>query len=177
MSSFTWTPAKDKCPKDVPALRIELTRLAKLKSGKTLIADKFTKDHIFAGHTGDVTKLAAVLSGLREKPLSTLMLGSMDANAQKEVLNWITDAPATIFTLNGGTWTIANHGGAVKSDNTYKFATVDYEEYKTMKSKQPGDIITKSRKWLTETAMKSPKVACVFTSTSDGTPQIYHLDF
>ena len=172
---FTWTPPTGKCPKNVTDLKAALTVLAKKKTGKQLISKKFTDDHVFAGHTGNVTKMGAVLAGLREKPLSTLMTSLMDTNAQKEVLNWIKDVPTTVFTLNGGTWTIANHGGAVEAENSYNFATVDYEEYKTMKVKQPGDIVSKSRKWLTETQMKKPKVACVFDV--DGTPIIYHLDF
>ena len=54
---------------------------------------------------------------------------------------------------------------------SYKFATVKLAELKAMNA---DDRIKKSRKWLTE-SLKTPKIACVFDT--DGTPQIYHLDF
>jgi hypothetical protein len=167
---FTWTPPTGKCPKDVKALREALKVKAKAKSGD-LISDKFKKDHVYSGHSGPVTNLGATLAKLRELPLSTLMISSMSGTALKEVLNWIDKAPDNIFTLRGGTWTIANRGGAVDATASYKFATVDLEALKAMNA---DDRVKKSRKWLTE-SMKTPKIACVFDD--DGTPQIYHLDY
>ena len=49
-------------PDTVKDLRKQLTALAKKKSGKQLISEKFTTDHNFAGPAGDVGKLAAMLS-------------------------------------------------------------------------------------------------------------------
>jgi hypothetical protein len=168
---FTWTPEAGKCPKDVDALKITMAALVRVKSGKKLLSDKFTKDHIFAGHSGPVTSLGAQLAKLRELPMSTIMITSMDATAQKEVLNWVTHVPDTALTLNEGTWTVSNRGSAVPATASYKFATVDLDALKGMNR---DDIVSKSRKWLKE-SLKTPHVACVFDT--DGTPIIYHLDF
>ncbi len=168
---FTWTPAKGKCPKDVPALKIALKALAKSKSSPALISEKFKTDHEFVGHEGQLQKLGARLAKLRELPKSTIMISSFAATAQAEVQNWIDDVPATVFTLANGTWTVANHGGAVPATKSYKFATIDLVALKGMNS---DDVVKKSRKWMTE-SMKTPKIACVFGA--DGAPQIYHLDY
>jgi hypothetical protein len=170
MASTTWKPAANG-PTTIVALRAALTVLAKKKTGKALIDAKFTKDHIYAGHAGSLEKLAAALAKLREKSLSTIMISSMDKNAQAEVLNWIKNIAANKVTYSGGTWTISTSGSTVTAANSYKFATVDLEALRGM---NPDDRIKKSRKWLTESS-KTPKVACQFGS--DGTPMIYHLDY
>lgn len=161
----------DKGPKTHKELRAELTKLAKKKKGKQLISAKFTKDHIYAGHNGDVTKLAAALSKLREKSLSTIMITSMDSSAQAEVLNWIANVPDGKLKYNKGTWTIDTAGSTVSAAGSYKFGTVDLEALRGM---DKDDVVKKSRHWLT-VSTKTPKVACQFES--DGTPVIYHLDY
>jgi hypothetical protein len=158
-------------PTTVDALRTELTKLAKKSKGKDLISDKFTKDHVFAGHSGDVLKLAAMLARFREKALSTIMISSMDTTSQAEVLNWIDNVPAGKLTFSNGTWTVATSGTAVAAKHSYSFATVDFE---AMKGMNADDIKKKSRNWLKE-SKKTPKVACQFGT--DGTPLIYHLDY
>jgi hypothetical protein len=170
MPSKTWTPEAN-CPTTMEDFKKALTALAKLRKGKKLISAKFTKDHIFAGHGGDVTKLAAMLAKLRELPNSTIMISSLDATSQAEVLNWIKESPAARFAYSDGTWTILAPGSAVEAANSYKFATVDLEELKGMNS---DDVVKKSRNWLT-VSQKTPKVACQFDD--DGTPVIYHLDY
>lgn len=170
MAKKTWKPAKGGI-ETIDALREELTKLAKKKKGKDLIDDKFTRDHIFAGHGGDVQKLGIMLAKLRELPASTLMITSMDAHAQGEVLNWVDSIAANKLTYAGGTWTLSTNGSTVPAANSYKFATVDLEELKKLRG---DDIRKKSNKWLT-VSTKTPKVACQFDD--DGTPLIYHLDF
>ncbi|HTX37809.1 MAG TPA: hypothetical protein VME43_22425 [Bryobacteraceae bacterium] len=171
MASTTWKPNGSGAPTTIEQLREALTKLAKKKMGKALIDDKFTKDHIYAGHDGSIEKLASSLAKLREKSLSTLMISSMDKSAQAEVLNWVKKVPANKVTYRGGTWTISTSDSTVPAVNSYKFATVDLE---TLKSMNPDDRVKKSRKWLT-IALKTPKVACQFAG--DGTPMIYHLDY
>lgn len=167
----TWA-CGPKGPTTVDALRKALTVLAKKKAGKALISTKFTDDHIFSGHSGDPLKLATALAKLRsDKPLSTLLLSSMDQAAQAEVLNWISKVPAAGLTYGNGTWTIANRNTAVDATKAYKFATVSLADLKGMNR---DDVVKKSRNWLKE-SMKTPKVACQFAA--DGTPVIYHLDF
>lgn len=170
MASTTWNAGKDG-PKTVDELRKTLETLAKKKKGKALIDAKFTKDHIFAGHAGDPKKIAALLAGYRGRALSTLMVSSMDADAQAEVLNWIKKVPAARLTYANGTWTVATNGTTVDATKAYKFATVDTDALKGMNK---DDIEKKSRNWLKE-SQKTPKVACQFDT--DGTPLIYHLDY
>lgn len=170
MASKTWTPDKE-CPTNIEDFRKALTVLAKKKKGKQLIADKFTRDHIYAGHEGNIQKLGTALAKLRDLPYSTIMISSIDSNAQAEVLNWIKTSPAARFTYNAGTWTILAPGSAVTAVNSYKFATVDLEELKAM---NPDDRVKKSRKWLT-VSLKTPEIACQFDD--DGTPLIYHLNY
>ncbi len=158
-------------PKTVSDLRKALTVLANKKAGKALIADKFTKDHIYAGHGGSVVKLASALSKVREKKLSTLLITSIDSHAKAEVLNWIKKVPQAGLTYNNGIWTISNRDTAVPATASYKFATVDLEAMRAMNS---DDLTTKSRKWLTESLLE-PKIACYFGA--DGTPLIYHFDY
>src|SRR5260221_6845067 len=112
MPSKSWTPANN-CPTTIDGFREALTALAKKKKGKDLIADKFTRDHIYAGHAGNLPKLGATLAKLRDLPFSTLMISSMDATAQAEVLNWIKSSPAARFGYADGTWTILGPGSAV----------------------------------------------------------------
>lgn len=171
-TSRIWKPKKN-CPPDIDKLRTELTALAKKKSGGKLISAKYTKDHIFAGHNGDIAKLAAHLAKLRALPMSTLMITSMTGNAQAEVINWIKKVPARSLTYSASakSWTISNRGSAVDAVNTYKFATVDLDALKAMNK---DDVVKKSRKWL-KVSQKKPKIACLFES--DGTPVIYHLDY
>src|SRR6476659_764816 len=102
-ATATWNAGADG-PTTVDELRKKLTELAKKKKGKQLIADRFTKQHIFAGHAGDAQKLSAMLAKLRDIPASTLLLSSMDQPAQAEVLNWIKNVPAAGLTRNGTTW-------------------------------------------------------------------------
>jgi hypothetical protein len=175
VAALTW-----KCgangPKTVDELRKTLTAMAKKKTGKALIADKFTKDHVFAGHSGDPLKMATMLAKLRKEvndanKLSSLLLSSLDKDAQVEVLNWIAHVPARGLTYSNGTWTVAKAGTAVKAAKPYKFATVSLDDLKGMNR---DDVVKKSRKWLTQ-SMKTPAVACWFGA--DGTPVIYHLDF
>jgi hypothetical protein len=170
MASKTWTPSKGG-PTTVEELRKELEKLAKKKKGKALIDDKFTKDHIFAGHDGDIKKLASMLAKLRSLPKSTLMISSMDAHSQAEVLNWIKKIPDGRLNYAGGTWTIDTAASAVKAVNSYKFATVDLDALKAMNA---DDVVKKSRNWLKEST-KTPEVACQFDH--DGTPLIYHLNY
>ena len=158
-------------PKTVEALKAELTKLAKKKTGKALISTKFTKDHIFVGHTGGPLKMAMALAKLRTTGLSTLMISSMDASAQAEVLNWIKKVPAGKLSLSGTTWTISKSDSTVPMAGSYKFVTADMNALKGM---NPDDVVKKRRNWLSESA-KTPKLACVFGS--DGTPLIYHLDY
>ena len=158
-------------PTTVDELRKKLTELAKKKKGKQLIADRFTKQHVFAGHAGDAQKLSAMLAKLRDIPASTLLLSSMDQPAQAEVLNWIKNVPAAGLTRNGTTWQVANHGTAVDGTVGYKWATVDWEAYKGMND---DDRVKKARNWLT-ISQKTPKIACQFGP--DGTPVIFHLDY
>ncbi len=170
--STTFKPKKG-CPDNIDDLRKALTALAKKKTGGKLIAQKFTKDHIFAGHNGDVKKLGAHLAGLRSLPKSTLMITSMIPSAQAEVLNWIKNVPANKLTYNAraGSWTVSTSASSVSAAKSYKFATVDLKELKGMNA---DDVVKKSRKWMT-VSNKTPKVACQFDS--DGTPVIYHLDY
>jgi len=166
----TWKPARG-CPADVNALRDALKALAKKRTGKKLIDDKFSKDHLFLGHTkGDVGKIALALAKLRTVPLSTLMVSSLDASAQKEVLNWIAKVPSNKFSLRNSVWTI-NIPSAVSGAGSYKFATVDKDAFAGMNK---DDRVKKSRNWL-KISTKTPKVACQFDK--DGTPLIYHLDY
>ena len=167
----TWKP-KTKCPAEVKALRAALTVLAKKRTGGKLIDPKFARDHLFLGHTkGDVKKIATALARLRSVPVSTLMISSMIASAQKEVLNWINRVPANKLTLRNGTWSISTTASTVTATASYKFITVDKEVLAGMNA---DDIVKKSRKWAT-ISEKTPKVACQFDS--DGTPMIYHLDY
>lgn len=168
----TWRPTGNKCPTDIDGLREALTALAKKRTGLKLVDDKYKRDHLFLGHTkGDIGKLGAALAKLRDVPLSTLMISSMDTTAKAEVLNWIEKVPARMLTFAGGTWTLNNRGSAVDAANTYKFATVDLAALKAMSR---DDVVKKSRKWC-KVSSKKPKVACQFDS--DGTPLIYHLDY
>jgi hypothetical protein len=169
-ASPTWN-AGPNGPKNHDELRKKLAELARKKGGKALIADRFTREHIFAGHAGDVKKLSAMLAKYREIPASTLLITSMDAAARDEVLNWITNVPAAGLTLNGTTWTVANRNTAVPAAASYKWATVDFAAYKQMND---DDRIKKARDWLT-ISQKTPRVACQFGP--DGTPAIYHLDY
>ena len=159
-------------PKTVTELRVKMTQLAKRKTGKALISDEFSRDHVFAGHAGSVADLAKALARLRtDRPLSTLLTTPMDANAQKEVLNWIEKVPDDRFTRAGTVWTVAGARSTVPGVATYKWATVDLAAFKAMNT---DDREKKSRNWLKET-QKTPKVACWFSA--DGTPVIYHLDY
>jgi hypothetical protein len=158
-------------PKTVAELRTALTKKAKAKKGKALIADRFTREHIFAGHSGEPSKMAAMLAKLRGIPASTLILSSMDQSAQAEVLNWIENVPAAGLARNGTTWQIANRGTTVEGTLSYKWATVDWEAYQSINS---DDRVKKARNWL-KLSQKTPKVACQFGP--DGTPVIYHLDY
>ena len=171
MASATWKPAKNG-PTTVEELRKHLTALAKKRTGGKLIATKFAKDHLFLGHTkGDEIKIAAQLASLRSVPLSTLMISSMTASAQAEVLNWIAKVPAGKLTFSNGTWTISNVGSTVPAAGSYKFRTVIMDPSQMNRD----DIKKKSRKWITNTSIKTPKVACRFDI--DGTPMIYHLEY
>ncbi|HEX8615107.1 MAG TPA: hypothetical protein VF800_27810 [Telluria sp.] len=158
-------------PQTVEELRVAMAKLAKSKSGKDLISTKFTDDHIFIGHSGDPKKVAIKLAKLRDKPKSTLLISSMDASAQREVLNWIANVPASRLTYQRGVWTVDNNGTTVQAVNSYDWLTVDLEALKGM---DDDDIVKKSRKWL-DTAKKAPKIACHFSPT--GVPLIYHLDY
>ena len=158
-------------PKTVDELRKKLTALAKKKKGKQLIADRFTRQHIFAGHKGDPKVLSAMLAKLRDIPASTLLLSSMDQPAQAEVLNWIEKVPAAGLSRNGTIWRVANHGTAVDGMASYNWATVDWEAYQKMND---DDRVKKARNWV-KFSTKTPKVACQFSP--DGTPCIFHLDY
>lgn len=170
--STTYKPKKD-CPDNIDDLRKALTALAKKKSGGKLISQKFTKDHIFSGHNGDLKKLGAQLAKLRNLAKSTIMITSMTSTAQAEVLNWIKNVPASKLTYNSKKkeWTISTSASSVSAAKSYKFATVDLDALKGMNG---DDVVKKSRKWMKETS-KTPKVACQFDG--DGTPVIYHLDY
>jgi hypothetical protein len=160
-----------KGPKTVDDLRMEMKDKIKNKKGKALIADKFTKDHIYSGHKGDNLKLATELAELRGISKSTLLISSLDQKAYEEVYNWIENIDGRNLTLSGNRWTIANRNSTVSMKNSYKFVTVDVEEFKKMNE---DDKKKKSRKYTKET-LKTPKLACQFAT--DGTPQIYHLDY
>lgn len=163
-------------PKTVDELREHMKKLVSKKAGKKLIDNKFTKDHVFAGHNGDTRKVAIQLAKLRKSERATIgkssfLISSLDANAKKEVLNWVKNVPASVLKRSGTTWQISNKGGAVKMVSSYKFATVDLAEYELMNE---DDKVKKSRKYM-KVSDKTPKLACQFGS--DGTPLIYHLDF
>ena len=167
----TWKPSKN-CPKNHKDLRAFLTALAKKRTGNKLIATKYSKDHLFLGHTkGDIKKIAADLAKLRGKPLSTLMVSPLASSAQAEVLNWIKNVPDSKLKFDRGTWTIDTNGSTVKAASSYKYITVDIDAFRSM---DKDDIVKKSRKWCT-ISTKTPKVACQFDA--DGTPMIYHLDY
>ncbi|MCE3605084.1 hypothetical protein LXA47_15895 [Massilia sp. P8910] len=166
----TWTSGSNG-PKTVEELRKAMAKAAGSKSGKDLISTKFTDDHIFIGHSGDAKTLSIKLAKLRERPLSTLLISSMDASAQREVLNWIANVPAARLTYQHGVWTIANAGTTVQAVNSYKWLTVDMDELENMNA---DDVDKKKRKWLKEST-KTPQIACMFSP--NGTPLIYHLDY
>ncbi|WP_157778624.1 hypothetical protein [Massilia violaceinigra] len=173
MASRTW-PCGEDGPKTVPELRKKMIELVKNKSSSQLIDIKFTRDHIFAGHKGSVEKLAQMLAQQRELPLSTLLITSMQATAKAEVLNWIAHIPDAMLTYQRGVWTVNTQGSTVPAVCSYKWVTVNLDELKRMMRKQPGDIVTKKREWMTE-SLNSPDIACQFAG--DGTPVIYHLDY
>ncbi|MDQ1816758.1 hypothetical protein RBA41_25990 [Massilia sp. CCM 9210] len=173
MASRTW-PCGEDGPKTVPELRKKMIELVKNKSSTKLIDVKFTRDHIFAGHKGDVLKLAQMLAKQRELAKSTLMITSMQATAKAEILNWIAHIPDAMLTYQRGVWTVNTQGSTVPALYSYKWVTVDLPELKRMMIKQPGDIVKKCDNWMTE-SLKSPEIACQFDY--DGTPLIYHLDY
>lgn len=166
-ASTTWACGANG-PQTVPELRVAMAKLVKSKNGKKLISEKFENDHMFPGHSKNP---AVKLASVRGTKKSTYVGDSIVANAQKEVANWIKNFSAACMTYNNGTWTVANAGNTVKSNNMYTFTTVDFDERKKLDS---DDVKKKSRKWLSDVTVK-PKVACRFDS--DGTPLIYHLDY
>lgn len=170
--SLTWKPKKN-CPQTIDELRKALISLAANKAGKELIAAKFTRDHIYAGHKGSIEDLAIRLSHIRGLPASTIMISSMDATAREEVINWIGKAPEAAFTLQNGTWNLRPSGNTVQACHSYRFATVDAEELRNV---NPDDRVKKCRKWLTE-SLKTPHVACRFDAEDTGLVQIFHLDY
>ncbi|MDM5178091.1 hypothetical protein PO883_12910 [Massilia sp. DJPM01] len=173
MATRTWTCGKDG-PKTVAELRKKMVALVKNKTSSQLIDSKFTRDHIYAGHSGDVLKLAQMLAKQRDLPLSTLLITSMQATAKAEVLNWIAHIPDAMLTYQRGVWTVNTQGSTVPAVCSYKWVTVNLDELKRMMIKQPGDIVKKSREWMKE-SQKSPAIACQFSG--DGSPVIYHLDY
>lgn len=168
----TWTPKGTDIPETVEQLRHALTELVLKRSGNALIDPKFMKDHVYPGHKGPIEKMAADLSKYRGIGKSTLLLGSIHTRAREEVLNWVKTAPAAVFTYNNGTWTVANRNSTVLAIYVYDYVTVDADELRRMNK---DDVVKKSRKWLTPSQMKQPRIACQFDD--DGTPLIYHLDF
>lgn len=158
-------------PKTINELRKTLRDKIKGKNGQYLIANKFIKDHIFTGHTGDVQKLGQQLAKLRSLPKSTILLSPLTQTANREILNWIDKIPDNKLSLAGNTWTISHIDSTVPMVNKYNLATVDLASLKQINR---DDVKKKSRKWLKE-SKKTPKLACQFNP--DGMPQIYHLDF
>jgi hypothetical protein len=159
-------------PKTVEELRAAMKAKIKGKTGKALIDKKFTKDHIYAGHKGDIVKLARDLAGMRNVSQSTLLISSLDQKAYEEVYNWIQNIDGKNLTLSHDTWTISNRNSVVLMKNSYDFLTVEKEKLKGM---DRDDKVKKSRKYAKPTHRKTPKLACQFAD--DGTPQIYHLDY
>lgn len=168
--STTWN-CGPKGPKNVDDLRNVMKEKIRNKKGKALIAEKFTKDHIFCGHSGNDLQLATKLSRLRDVSMSTLLISSFDLSANKEVLNWIDKIPANKLTRTGMIWKISAMNSTVGMLNSYKFVTVDFEALKNM---DRDDMRKKARKYM-KSSFKTPKLACQFAA--DGTPQIYHLDY
>lgn len=170
MASRTWTSGKTG-PTTVAELRKAMIALVKNKTSSQLIDAKFTRDHIYAGHSGGTEKLAVMLAKERNLAASTLLISSMQGSAKEEVLNWIARIPDAMLTFNRGVWTVNTQGSTVPAVNSYKWVTVDLEEFKKMNS---DDVVKKSRKWMSE-SLKSPAIACQFAG--DGCPVIYHLDY
>lgn len=154
---------------DVAALRAQLIKNVGSKTGAALISSKFSKDHLFPGHT---KKPEVLLASLRSTRLSTLISAEIVANAQKEVKNWIKKAPAGCFQRSAqGEWTVQTRNNTCAATGAYKIATVDLAARRGM---DKDDLAKKARKWMT-IGTKVPQVAC--TLGADGVPQIYHLDF
>lgn len=101
----TWNGGP-KGPKNIGDMRKVMKEKIRNKKGKTLISAKFTKDHIFCGHKGGPEALAIKLANLRELPLSTYLISTLDMSANAEVLNWIEKIPNKKLKPTGTTWTI-----------------------------------------------------------------------
>ncbi|MEO6301295.1 MAG: hypothetical protein ABIV25_12825 [Paracoccaceae bacterium] len=149
-------------------LREALIGLAKKKRGAKLLSQTFLDDNMFTGQ--DTGTLA---SSLTDKPATgaTILVSSMEATAQKEVVNWIERVSDKAFNYSGGMWTVATHGNMTKSLKSYQFATVDQAMLAKMK---PDDFVRKSGEWMIEFT-KKPRIACRFGK--DGTPLIYQMDY
>lgn len=173
---LTWRPEGPNAPETIDQLRLELTKLVKKRSNRDLVFPRFRDLHLFPGHKGSIEDLAAALARYRGIVKSSLVLDSMDTRAKDEVLNWVETVPAGVLQFNAGLWTLDIRNAIsnlVPAVYPYDFAGVDADELK--KIKDPKDVVTKSRKWLTISKMKQPKIGCQFDA--DGTPMIYHLDF
>lgn len=171
--SWTWKPAKN-TPRTVRELKTVLAALAKKRKGNKLISSKFTKDHLFPGHSGSVMTNAAALARFRTTPFSTLMSSDdILANARTEVLNWIVNVPNDKFTLHpdNKTWELSADNTTVAATKPYTYVTVDKDARARMNR---DDLVKKSRNWL-KVSKKIPAVACGLDD--DGTPTIYHLNY
>ncbi len=158
-------------PQTPEDLRETLTALAKKKRGTKLLSGNFLADNLFAGQSEDITQLATLLANTAALAADAVLIGAIDANAQKEVVNWIAHVPAKAFSYNGGVWTLSATGSMAKAMKAYEFATVDLAALAKIK---PADFASKSEDWLTEFT-KKPRIACRFGK--DGTPLIYQMDF
>lgn len=154
---------------DVAALRAQLLKNIQSKTGNALISTKFSKDHLFPGHS---KRPEVLLANLRTTKLSTLISAEIVSNAKKEVTNWIKKAPDGCFRRSSqGEWTVQSRNNTCNATSAYKIATVDLAERRKL---DKDDLISKQRKWV-KIGTKTPKVAC--SLGADGVPQIYHLDF
>ena len=158
-------------PSTLTELREALTALAKQKRGTKLLSENFLNDNIFAGQSEDTAQLATMLAKVPAIPGNTILLSSLEATAQKEVVNWIAHVPDKAFNYSGGVWKVAATGNMAKALKAYDFATVDLAALGKLSG---DDIVRKSGNWLTEFS-KKPRVACRFGK--DGTPLIYQLDY
>ena len=164
-----------RCGKSGPTthddLREALTALAKQKRGTKLLSANFLYDNLFAGLSDDIEKLATALSGVPAIAGNAILLSALEANAQKEVVNWIAHVPDKAFDYSGGVWKVAANGNMAKALKAYDFATVDLAALGKLSG---DDIVRKSGNWLTGFS-KKPRIACRFGK--DGTPLIYQLDY
>ena len=168
MGFKTWR-CGDKGPSTMDDLREVMLALARRKKGRKLISDEFARTHPFAGLSGDVAGLAALVGEGLGLDGDQILLSGLEITAQKEVVNWVERVPEKVFNYKPGTWTVAANGALTKTLKSYIFATLDTDALNGLK---PEDIVKKNSAWLEEET-KKPRIACRFAK--DGTPVIYRM--